>query len=332
MSATKSFLPPLQATVTRKGSCAGIGIHSGQSVNVQITPAPADSGIVFVRTDGQKSGARSIAATWKNVVDTRFSTTLGNSDGPADNAGGHPDDGRISTVEHLMAAFWALGIHNATVEVAGAELPIFDGSSQPWISLLTSLGRTFQPKRVGVHKVTKTLRVEEGDSWLQVDPCDTFRVDVTAPLGHGAQAQTFSYRLGDVFNERIGSARTFSLRENVEKMRALGLIQGGSLDNAVVLDQGRVMNPEGLRFPNECARHKVLDLIGDWALGGPLILGHVRAYAPGHTLNHRLLRLVMADAQPEAQPEAAETEGHQPMLRNRRSGVSFTPPHQACAL
>ena len=315
MSATKSFLSPLQATVTRKGSCAGIGIHSGQSVDVQITPAPADNGIVFIRTDTNGSGRPSIRASWDAVVDTRFSTTLGTSQDS-------PESGRISTVEHLMAALWALGIHNATIEVAGAELPIFDGSSQPWISFLTSLGRTCQTKRVSVHQVTTTLRVEEGDSWIQVDPCETFRVDVTAPLGHGVPAQTFSYRLGDVFDERIGSARTFSLRENVEKMRALGLIQGGSLDNAVVLDQGRVMNPEGLRFSNECARHKVLDLIGDWALGAPLILGHVTAYAPGHTLNHRLLSLVMAQPQTQVQPT--------PRTQPRPSGI-FTPPHQTCA-
>jgi UDP-3-O-[3-hydroxymyristoyl] N-acetylglucosamine deacetylase len=277
----QNFLIPLQTTVSRSGSCQGVGVHSGQLVTVRVCPGPEDSGIVFVRQD---QGPFPIRGQWDNVVDTRFSTTLGNTHG-----------NRIATVEHLMAAFWASGIHNARVEVDGPEIPILDGSSSPWMTFLQNLGSLPQRRFSPVLRVRKTLRVEEGESWIQLTPADTFSIHVTIPLGQNMAPQSFHYTLGDVFVDHVAPARTFSRLEHIETMRSLGLIKGGSLDNAVVIDQGQVLNPEGLRFPNECARHKVLDLIGDLALGAPLIRGHIKADGPGHSLNHRLLRLLMED-------------------------------------
>ncbi len=272
------FFVPLQGTVEKAGGCSGIGVHTGKEIQLKVFPARAGEGISFVRQDAPHVP---ISASWKSVVDTRFSTTLGNSEGVT-----------ISTVEHLMAAFWALGIDNARVELNGPEVPILDGSSAPWISLLTFLGVKRYHSVSSIIRVLKTLRLQENDSWIEISPSTTFSIDLVAPLGEGTEHQ-FSYLLGDRFVEEIASARTFSLYENVQKMRAMGLIQGGSLDNAIVIDQGVVLNPEGLRFANECARHKALDFIGDWFLGARLFLGAVKAYAPGHALNHKLLRLLL---------------------------------------
>jgi UDP-3-O-[3-hydroxymyristoyl] N-acetylglucosamine deacetylase len=257
-------------------------VHTGDTIDLTVSPAAAGPGIVFVRKDLDNG---EIVASWRHVVDTRFCTTLGNAQGQT-----------VSTVEHLLAAFWALGIDNARVELTGPEVPILDGSSAPWISFLQGLGVMRYPTLAPVIEILKEIRIQENTSWIEVSPSAVFSVDVTAPLGAGEVAQSFSYRLGEGFENHVAPARTFSLLENVEKMRAQGLIRGGSLENAVVIDKGQVMNPDGLRFADECARHKVLDLIGDWSLGGRLILGAVKAHAPGHSLNHKLLRLVLEDA------------------------------------
>ena len=272
---------PQQGTLKIGGSLSGIGVHSGESIQVRILPADPHTGITFVRTDLLDA---EILATWTNVSDTRFCTTLSDARGAT-----------VSTIEHLMAAFWTLGIDNARVEIDGPEVPILDGSAAPWIDLILSLGIASQGVMAPVVELLHTVRVTEGDSWLEVSPSSTFEVTLETPVGEGA-VQKFSYTLGDFFSTNVGPARTFSRLQDVERMREMGLIRGGSLDNAVVFDGPRVLNPEGLRFEDECARHKVLDLIGDWSLGNRIYLAKIRGYATGHTLNHRLLKAVLSDA------------------------------------
>lgn len=276
-----TFFLPLQGTVKRSGGCKGIGVHTGKTISLTIYPESVGRGITFVRKDKKDA---EVIASWRHVVDTRFSTTLGNTRGDT-----------VSTVEHLLAAFWALGIDNARIEITGPEVPILDGSAVVWMHFLENLGMTRYKTLAPVIQILKTIRIQENQSWIEITPSDTFSLDVTVPLGTGNTEQNFSYVLGDLFASQVAPARTFSLLQNIQRMRSMGLIRGGSLENAVVLDNGRVMNPEGLRFENECARHKALDLIGDWSLGGRLILGAVKAQAPGHTLNHKLLRLVLSD-------------------------------------
>ena len=269
-----------QGTVRQPFSCGGIGVHGGLPVRVTVSPCPPGTGILFVRTDRDEV---EIPGDVSHVVDTRFCTTLGNSFGET-----------IATVEHLLAALWAFGIDNARIEVSGPELPILDGSAAPWVALIQEAGivRYRTPRKT--LRISEPLYLEEGQGWIRLEPSETFSLSVTAPLGDGEQVHRFSYRLGDSFEHEVAAARTFSQLEHVEKMQAMGLIRGGSLANALVFDgEGRVLNPEGLRFNNECARHKALDLLGDWSLGLGLLKARVTAHATGHGLNHRMLRKIL---------------------------------------
>lgn len=268
----------LQGTLKSIVTCQGVGVHTGEQIKLTLHPAMPDEGVTFVRCD---QGNAQIKARFENVVDTRFSTTIGNDQGVT-----------LSTVEHLMAAFVALGIDNAFVEVSGPEIPILDGSALPFIQLIQQEGIQVQDRLRKRLKVLKTVRVEEADQYLEISPSSLFRVSVAVPLGPHL-AQSYTYTSQESFTETIAAARTFSLLENVERMQAAGLIKGGSLKNAVVLDGERVVNPEGLRFPQECARHKILDIVGDFALAGVSFLGHIRGRRPGHTLNHQLLKTLM---------------------------------------
>lgn len=271
-----------QGTLRSAVACQGVGVHTGTQISLTLKPAAPHTGIIFVRCD-QEHGE--IKGHFANVVDTRFSTTLGNAHGVT-----------LSTVEHLMAAFVALGIDNACVEVDGPEIPILDGSSLPFIHLIQSVGVRVEKHPRTYLKILKTVRVEGStrEQYLEISPASTFRVSVDVPLGSDL-SQSYTYTAtAEGFTEAIAPARTFSLLENVEKMRAAGLIKGGSLANAVVLDGDRVLNPEGLRFPHECARHKILDIVGDFALAGVSFLGHIQGRSPGHTLSHQLLNSLMS--------------------------------------
>ncbi|HYZ24585.1 MAG TPA: UDP-3-O-acyl-N-acetylglucosamine deacetylase, partial [Rhodopila sp.] len=250
----------------------------------------ADHGIVFRRTDlGQE-----VAARFDNVVDTRLCTVLG--DGVV----------RIGTVEHLMAALAALGIDNALIELNGPEVPILDGSAAPFLFLLDCAGSIELDAPRRVVEVRRTVRVEAGEAWAELRPLGPatrasqpvlemdLSIDFAAPaIGRQAASLTL---MAETFRRQIAPARTFTQMHEVEQLQAAGLARGGSLDNAVVVDGAAVLNPGGLRMPNEFASHKLVDAVGDLALAGGPLHGRFVAHRPGHELNNRLLRALFADA------------------------------------
>ena len=273
-----------QNTLLRSATHKGVGVHSGKAATVTLCPAPFNHGIVFKRTDVQIPAI--IPASFKHVASTSYHTTLQST---------HTKD-TLATVEHLMAALWSLSVDNVLITVDGPEIPILDGSARPWMDLIQGSGLVKQKgitqTTPSVIKVTRDIRVQHQESWLQISPSNTFSVTMTMPLEEGL-LHTHTYHQGDNFYQDISSARTFSRRTHIEHMKQMGLIKGGSLDNALVLEKGKPLNPKGFRGENECARHKILDLVGDWALAGHAFLGHVEGYASGHTLNYQLLKKLL---------------------------------------
>ena len=271
-----------QRTLKAPISCVGTGLHSGKRVSMTLRPAPADHGIVFRRTDLR----RDIPARFDSVVDTRLSTVLG--DGGA----------RVATVEHVMAALAGCGIDNAVIELDGAEPPILDGSAAPFVFLLDCAGSVEQDEPRSAIEIRRTVRVTDGDAFAELRP-GTAGLEMALSIDFAAAAigrQALSLHLNtNTFRQELSRARTFTLAEEIDQLRAAGLAQGGSLDNAVVVDQARVLNPGGLRMPDEFARHKLMDAVGDLALAGAPLIGRFVAHRSGHTLNNRLLRALFAD-------------------------------------
>jgi len=266
--------------------CAGIGVHTGAHVRLALTPAPVDSGIVFVRADVKGAG-NMIRAHASLVAATQNGTTLRNDAGV-----------EIATVEHLLAACAGLGVDNLLVEVDGPELPILDGSSAPFVQVLNNAGlkTQFAPQRV--IRILEPIEVRHGHRSAALLPADDFDgldLDVTIRFAHAAiGVQRCRVQLtADVFLDDIAHARTFGFMNEVEQLRASGLGRGASLDNTVAIEDGRVLNPEGLRFDDEFVRHKLLDAIGDLALAGAPICGRFVADQPGHALNARLVQALL---------------------------------------
>lgn len=286
-----TFIPPLEArvhyyqkTITNSVSCQGIGVHSGGLVNLKLLPANAGAGITFVRTD---LGGAEIKASWKTIVDTRFCTTIGNSQGVT-----------VSTVEHLMAALAAKGIDNVRVEIDGAEIPILDGSAQPFVALLEEAGVQGQCALRQVIRILKPIIVTDGERKASLTPAPYYELEVDFDFaGRTALSpQNLVFRpLEEDFSEEISSARTFGLLEDAEKLWAMGLSKGASLENTLVYDGTEVVNEEGLRFNDECVRHKILDALGDLHLAGGLILGKFHGIRTGHGLHHKLLLALFSD-------------------------------------
>ena len=275
-----------QTTLGRRVTCAGVGIHSGREVNLALLPAVAGTGIVFHRTDVERS--TDIFARYDAVVDTRLGTTLANAEGV-----------QVATVEHLMAAFAALGIDNARIEIDGPEVPIMDGSAAPFVSMIEGAGlRRLAPKRQAL-RVRETVMVEEKGRSASFTPFDGFGIDLEIDFASVAvRRQRFQIDLStSAFKSQLSRARTFGFLEEVEFLRGNGLAQGGSLDNCIVIDGDVVLNKEGLRFGDEFVRHKVLDAVGDLALAGMPILGRFTGVCSGHHLNNVLLRALMARPQ-----------------------------------
>jgi len=274
-----------QRTLKKAVKTTGVGLHTGVRVELALLPAPVDTGIVFSRVDLPQRFRIPAVAT--NVGDTRLSSTLAIA-----------GSGGIATVEHLMSALAGLGIDNLLVEVAGPEVPIMDGSASPFVYLLQSAGIAEQraPKRY--LRVTAPVEVRDGDKWARFDPFDGFRLDFTIDFPHpvfGSENRQVIVDFAQVsYVKEVARARTFGFMQDVEAMRAAGLGLGGSLQNAIVLDEFKVLNQEGLRYDNEFVRHKVLDAIGDlYLLGAPLI-GQYTAYKSGHGLNNASARLLLA--------------------------------------
>lgn len=273
-----------EQTIIAPAICAGVGVHTGQRVRLAIRPAAAGTGIVFVRTDISDRDNR-IRVSGDAVVDARLNTMIENSAGV-----------RLSTIEHLMAAFCALGVSNAVVEVDGPELPILDGSALPFVQLLDRAGFRRQPNPIRYIEILEPIRVTDGDKHAALLPCDRyemrFEIDFDASV-IGNQVIDFVVD-EDTFRNEIMAARTFGFAHEVQALRQAGLARGGSLENAVVIDQGAILNPGGLRMEREFVRHKALDAIGDlYVLGAPL-LGRYEGYKAGHAVNNLLVRALLA--------------------------------------
>jgi UDP-3-O-[3-hydroxymyristoyl] N-acetylglucosamine deacetylase len=274
-----------QRTLKNSIRASGVGLHTGKKVLMTLRPGPADSGIVFRRTDLPQP--TDIPARAENVGDTVLGTTLVNG------------DAKVSTVEHLLSAFAGLGIDNAIVEVSAAEVPIMDGSAGPFVFLLQSAGIEQQrvPKRFV--RIKKRVRVEDGDKWAQFDPFDGFKVNFEIEFNHPVfkrRSQKASMDFSTTsFLKEVSRARTFGFMRDLEVLRARNLALGGNLDNAIVLDDYRVLNEDGLRYEDEFVKHKILDAIGDLYLLGHSLIGEFSGYKSGHALNNNLLRKLLAD-------------------------------------
>jgi len=273
----------LQHTISSPAVCAGIGVHTGARVRLYIRPAPVDSGIVFVRSD-EKARDSCIPATADYVASTTLGTTLRNAAGV-----------EIATVEHFLAACAGLEIDNLVVEADGPELPILDGSSAQFVQLLASAGRKEQSGVRRSIEIVERIAIAAGDKSASLEPSDRAEFDVTirykdAPIG----VQRRRYFPGrDAFLTEIADARTYGFLSDVEKLHAIGRGLGASYENTVVIDEGRVVNEDGLRFEDEFVRHKILDAIGDLALAGAPILGRYTADQPGHALNVKLVQALL---------------------------------------
>ncbi len=298
-----------QRTVAKRVSCTGVGLHSGQPATLTLAPAPADAGISFVRVD---LGAE-IPALNEHVVDTTLSTNLG--------------IGRalVHTVEHVLAALQGMGIDNCRVEVDGPEIPIVDGSAAPFVCMIQEAG--VKAQRAGKRHliVEKRVEIRDGDKFARLEPSDGFSVDFTADFGHPLITdQSFKVTVSDrVFDREVARARTFCFLRDIERMQAAGLARGGSLENAIVVDEFSILNPEGLRFPDEFARHKVLDAIGDLALLGAPVIGALTAVKGGHAMNQALVRKVLDDPSSHRIVRAsAESDADAPVAAGRRLAIA----------
>jgi UDP-3-O-[3-hydroxymyristoyl] N-acetylglucosamine deacetylase len=282
-----------QRSVKTAIGCVGVGVHSGQRVNLTIRPAAADHGVVIRRTDLN----RDIVARFDNVADTRLCTILADPGMPS---------ARVGTVEHLMAALSALGIDNALIEVDGPEIPILDGSAAPFVFLLDCAGWVEQDAPRRAIEICRTVRVTAGESWAELRPLGPTSRAVAPVLEMDLSIEFAASAIGrqsaslcltpEAFRHEIACARTFTIMTEIAQLQAAGLARGGSLDNAIVVDGANILNPGGLRMDNEFASHKLLDAIGDLALAGGPLHGRFVAHRSGHELNNRLLRALFDDA------------------------------------
>lgn len=274
----------------------GVGLHTGDKVHLTLRPAAADTGIVFRRVDLEPPVE--IRACPHNVGDTRLSTTLVNG------------DVRVSTVEHLLSAFAGLGIDNAYVDLSAPEVPIMDGSAGPFVFLIQSAGIEEQNRPKRFIRIKRPVEVRDGDKLARFEPYDGFKVEFTIDFDHPAFHDRTKRAQVDFstssFVKEVSRARTFGFLREIEQLRQQNLALGGSLDNAVVVDEYRVLNEEGLRYEDEFVKHKILDAIGDLYLLGHTLIGAFKGHKSGHGLNNRLLRALIADS--EAWEEAVFPE------------------------
>ena len=266
-----------QRTLETTAACTGVGLHSGKMVNMTIHPAPINHGIKFRRVD--LPGSPDVTAQFNRVVDTSLATVIG--------SGGCI----ISTIEHLMATFAGLSIDNALVELDAYEVPVMDGSAGPFTELIKEAGIKDQGTARHYFVLNEPIELKEGDKSVTVHPSDVFKITCSIEFKHPLiQKQSYSIDVTDeVFDTEISKARTFGFLQEVEYLKRYGLAQGGSLDNAVVIDNDRIINEDGLRYPDEFVRHKILDCLGDFSLLGMPILGHLVVHKSGHQFNHAFL-------------------------------------------
>lgn len=273
-----------QRTLKNAIRATGVGLHSGKKVVLTLKPAPVDTGIVFRRID--LDPVVEIEARAENVGDTLLSTTL------------VKDGVRIATVEHLLSAMAGLGIDNAIVELSAQEVPIMDGSAGPFVFLIQSAGIQEQSAAKTFLRIKKPVTVEEGDKVASFMPFDgfkvTFTIDFDHPVFQGRNLTSSVDFSSTSFVKEVSRARTFGFMHEIEYLRSKGLVQGGSVDNAIVIDQYRILNEGGLRYEDEFVKHKILDAIGDLYLLGTSLIGEFKAFKSGHALNNKSLRHLMA--------------------------------------
>lgn len=274
-----------QRTLKNVIRATGIGLHSGQKVLMTLRPAPPNTGVVFRRTD--LPDAPDVPARADLVGETMLGTTL------------IQGTTKVCTVEHLLSAFAGLGIDNAFVELSAAEVPIMDGSAGPFVFLLQSAGIEEQTSAKRFARILKTVEVHDGDKWARFEPFNGFKVNFEIEFDHPvfrrhAQRASMDFSTSSYLRE-VSRARTFGFMRDLEMMRAHNLALGGTLDNAIVLDEFRMLNEDGLRYEDEFVKHKILDAIGDLYLLGHSLLGEFTGYKSGHGLNNRLLRTLIAD-------------------------------------
>lgn len=274
-----------QKTINSKVSCNGIGLHSGANTTITLLPAPCDSGVIFKRTDID-SEKNSIKANYKNVTTTNLGTTIANEFGT-----------KVSTIEHLMAAIWGCGIDNLIVEIDAPEVPIMDGSSEPFVFLLECAGINVQEKARHVIEILKNVKIEEGDKTIEVSPATEFSVNLHIDFDHKQiQKQSFDYKTTYAsFKNDLARARTFGFQHEIEQLHKMGLAKGGSLKNAILVGEDGIVNEEGLRYENEFVRHKTLDFIGDIYLAGYYISGQFKGSKTGHGINNKMLHKLLSD-------------------------------------
>ncbi len=274
-----------QRTLKSAISCVGVGLHTGQRVNLALHPAAPGTGIVFRRTDLGVD----VPARYDLVAETHLCTAIALPDRP---------HARVGTVEHLVAALTASGVDNVLVELDGPEVPVLDGSAAPFLFLIDCAGLADQPAPRQVIEVLRPVRVESGEAFAELRPA-AFGLELSLSIDFAAPAigrQALTMQLTDAsFRAELAAARTFTQRADIEAMQEAGLARGGSLENAVVVDGAHVLNPEGLRQPDEFVRHKLLDAVGDLGLAGGAVQGRFVAHRSGHTLNNALLRALFAD-------------------------------------
>lgn len=294
----------LQTTLKDSVQITGIGLHSGKTVRITIRPAPVGYGIQFMRTD--LAERPTIEATFENVVNTQMATTLGCG------------KVTIGTVEHLMAALAGLQIDSALIEIDGPEVPVLDGSSAEFVHRILDVGVATQLKARATVKIKRTIELQLEDKWAVVEPSDRLEIHSTVLWNHPSIGhQEFSYIEGETDFSEIASARTFGFLRDVEALKRMGLARGGSFDNAIVLDDEKVLNPDGLRFADEFVRHKVLDSLGDFKLAGLSIQGCFNLHKSGHDLHRKLLGAVFSNPENyevlDVQPKK-KTETRRPAL------------------
>lgn len=275
-----------QRTISQTVSSVGVGLHKGEKVTLTLRPAPDNTGIIFRRVDLEP--VIDFKITPSLVGDTVMCTCLINEQGV-----------RLSTTEHLMAAIAGLGIDNLVIDVDAPEIPIMDGSANPFVYLLLEAGISEQRLAKKFIRIKQNVRVEDGDKWAEFKPYNGFKLDFAISFNHPVIAETTQHLVMEfsaaAFIKEISRARTFGFLHEVEYLRANNLALGGSMDNAVVLDEYRVLNQDGLRYDDEFIKHKILDAIGDLYMAGYSILGEFRSYKTGHALNNQLLTAVLAN-------------------------------------
>jgi UDP-3-O-[3-hydroxymyristoyl] N-acetylglucosamine deacetylase len=286
-----------QRTLSSIVKASGVGLHTGKKVQITLKPAAQNTGIIFRRID--LDPVQKIKALAENVTDTMLGTSIGNN------------NASIMTVEHLLAAFAGLGIDNVLVDLHGPEVPIMDGSSAPFVFLIESAGIEEQNALKKLLRIKKTIRVEEGDKFAEFKPYNGYRISFEINFDHPMIKNKNTNLSLDfsalTFLKEISRARTFGFLKEVETLRSHNLALGGSLDNAVVLDDYRILNQDGLRYQEELVRHKILDVVGDLYLMGRIMVGEFNGYASGHELNNKLILKLFSDQTAWEEIEATDT-------------------------